>query len=250
MDKTTKYLIILAIIIFLGVVIFLAWQRGWILQKPSVLDETADWKTCGDSVTFTYKGSSVTYGTIAHNSECWLDRNLGASQVATAYNDANAYGDLFQWGRLDDGHQTRISGKNTILSSSDNPGHSNFIYGMGSPYDWRSPQNDNLWQGVLGTNNPCPSGWRLPTDAEWDAEQASWWSQQNYSGVFASPLKLTLAGSRYYGTAVLGSVGFAGYYWSSTVLGTGASGLYFDDSGAGMYYGYRAYGFSVRCLKD
>ena len=28
----------------------------------------------------------------------WLDRNLGASQVCTAYNDVNCYGDYFQWG--------------------------------------------------------------------------------------------------------------------------------------------------------
>jgi uncharacterized protein (TIGR02145 family) len=35
------------------------------------------------------------------------------------------------------------------------------------PYDWRVPQNDNLWQGVDGTNNPCPEGWRIPTQTEW-----------------------------------------------------------------------------------
>jgi len=44
--KTIKYLIILAIIIFLGIVSFFAWQQGWIpMVRPSVLDETADWKT-------------------------------------------------------------------------------------------------------------------------------------------------------------------------------------------------------------
>ena len=100
---------------------------------------------CGDNVTFTYKGAQVTYGTVnSTSSKCWLDRNLGASQVATAYNDANAYGDLFQWGRLDDQHQTRTSATTTTLSSSDDPGHSNFILAPSSPYDWRSPQNDNL----------------------------------------------------------------------------------------------------------
>lgn len=29
----------------------------------------------------------------------WMDRNLGASSVATSSNDAEAYGDLYQWGR-------------------------------------------------------------------------------------------------------------------------------------------------------
>ncbi len=204
---------------------------------------------CGNNVTFTYKGSSVTYGTVSHNSKCWLDRNLGASQVATAFNDSFAYGDLFQWGRLDDQHQTRTSGLTTTLSSSDNPGHSNFIYGMGSPYDWRSPQNNNLWQGVSGTNNPCPSGWRIPTETELETERLSW-SSNNYNGAFASPLKLTAGGTRDCSNGSLFSVGSYGYYWSSTVSGTDARSLFFYSTNAVMYVNFRAYGFSVRCVKD
>ena len=210
---------------------------------------TAPW-ACGDTVTFTYKGGSVTYGTVSHNSECWLDRNLGASQVATAYNNSAAYGDLFQWGRLDDSHQTRTSGTTDTLSSTDNPGHSNFIKAPpNTPCDWRSPQNDSLWQGVSGTNNPCPAGWRIPTSAEWNTERASW-TQQNYNGAFASPLKLTASGFRYYIDASLNNAGSSGHYWSSSVSGTGASGLHFYSSGADVHSSKRALGFSVRCLKD
>ena len=205
--------------------------------------------SCGDSVNFTYKGISVTYGTVLSLGECWMTRNLGASQVATAYNTAAAYGDLFQWGRLDDGHQTRTSGTTTTLSSSDNPGHSNFIYGMGSPYDWRSPQNNNLWQGASGINNPCPAGWRIPTEAEWDAERASW-SQQNYNGAYASPLKLTAGGRRGFSAASLYGVGSGGYYWSSTVSGASARNLFFRSTSAVVSSYLRAYGVSVRCVQD
>ena len=211
---------------------------------------------CGDTVTFTYKGGSVTYGTVeidygGGNVKCWLDRNLGASQKATTCcGETNpAYGDLFQWGRLDDGHQTRTSNTTTTLSLIDNPGHSNFIYGMGSPYDWRSSQNNDLWQGVSGTNNPCPSGWRVPTSTELDTERASW-SSQDYNGAYASPLKLTAGGDRDSGTASLGSVGSGGYYWSSSISGTYASDLSFGGSSAAMGGDARADGFSVRCLKD
>ena len=204
---------------------------------------------CGDPITFIYKGNLVTYGTVLSNGKCWMDRNLGASQVATAYNDSNAYGDLFQWGRLDDQHQTRTSGTTTNLSVSDVPGHANFIRGMGSPYDWRSPQNDNLWQGVSGNNNPCPVGWRLPTDVELDAERASW-SSQNYNGAFASPLKLTAGGVRSYFNASLFGVGSYGIYWSSTVDGAYARYLFFGSGDAFVSNYVRAYGFSVRCLKD
>ena len=90
--------------------------------------------------------------------------NMGAAQIATSSTDAAAYGDLFQWGRLDDGHQVRTSITVNTQSNSDNHGHSDFIIGFG---DWRSQQNNNLWQGVYGTNNPCPDGYRLPIQAEW-----------------------------------------------------------------------------------
>ena len=188
---------------------------------------------CDSTITFTYKGR-VTYGIVEHNGECWMDRNLGAPQVATAYNDSANYGDLFQWGRSDeDGHQIRTSGVTTTLSTSDNPGHSNFIYDMGSPYYWRSPQKDNLWQGVSGINNPCPSGWRIPTETELDTERASW-SQQNSAGAFASPLKLTAGGSRRRVDAVISLAGIFGYYWSSVIFNANVRYLAFSDSSANM----------------
>jgi hypothetical protein len=208
-------------------------------------------ENCGDNVTFTYRGSQVTYGTVENpdTGECWLDRNLGASQVATAYNDSAAYGDLFQWGRLDDGHQSRTSGTTSTLSSSNNPGHSNFILSDSSPYDWRSPQNDNLWQGVDGINNPCPDGWRIPTEAEWEAERTSW-SSNNYNGAFDSPLKLTVAGTRARSSGSLYYVGSYGYYWSSMVDGINAPYLYFSSSPAYIVNMHRAHGFSARCILD
>jgi uncharacterized protein (TIGR02145 family) len=204
---------------------------------------------CGDNVTFTYKGGQVTYGTVESQGKCWMDRNLGASQVATSSTDSVAYGDLFQWGRLDDGHQTRTSGTTPTLSSTDNPGHSNFILSGSSPYDWRSPQNNNLWQGVSGINNPCPSGWRIPTETEWETERLSWSSNDLY-GAFASPLKLTVGGYRHNLAGNLANVGSNGYYWSYTVSSTYARYLSFISTNAYMGTSYRAGGSSVRCVQD
>ncbi len=124
-----------------------------------------------------------------------MDRNLGASQVAESSNDANAYGDLYQWGRGTDGHEKRTSGTTSKLSDRDIPGHDNFITTGSSPYDWRSPQNDNLWQSIDRTNKPCPGGYRLPTEAEWEAERQSW-SSNDAAGAFDYPLKLPMAGHR------------------------------------------------------
>jgi uncharacterized protein (TIGR02145 family) len=180
----------------------------------------------------------------------WMDRNLGATQAATSSTDVNAYGDLYQWGRRSDGHQCRNSATTTTLSSTDQPAHGDFITINSGNYDWRSPQNTNLWQGVNGINNPCPSGYRLPTNAELDAERSSW-NQNNSAGAFASPLKLPVAGYRGYSIGSLSSVGSYGYYWSSTVNGAFSLNLSFNSSSAYMsYYYYRAHGFSVRCLRD
>jgi len=177
--------------------------------------------------------------------QCWKDRNLGASRVATSSTDTAAYGDMYQWGRPRDGHQHRTSALTAINSDYDDPEHGDFITESSSPYDWRVPQNDNLWQGLGGVNNPCPQGFRLPTKAEWEIEQASW-SSNDAAGAFASPLKLVLAGFRN-STPVSDN---HGYYWSSTKNGIFAWFLTFYSSAVTMDSSNRAYGFSVRCLKD
>jgi len=129
------------------------------------LDVTAEfilW-TCGMNLSFVYNGVSITYGTVQKTisgiSYCWLDRNLGAIRAATSSDDTQVFGDLFQWGRLADGHQIRTSGTTSNRSGSDVPGHANFITRPSSPYDWGTPQKTGLWQGETGVNNPCPAGW-------------------------------------------------------------------------------------------
>ena len=179
----------------------------------------------------------------------WMDRNLGASRRATSSTDSEAYGDLYQWGRFTDGHQSRTSSTTSTNSSIDTPGHGDFILESDSPYDWRSPQqNDNLWQGVSGTNNPCPSGYRLPTETELNTERTNWGSN-NAADAFSS-LKLPVAGHRFYSNGTLDNVGSNGNYWSSTVSDTYARALHFHSTEAGMGSNGRAYGFSVRCIKE
>jgi hypothetical protein len=199
---------------------------------------------------FCASGATTVLGvTNPSTGKTWMDRNLGASQVATSSTDANSYGDLYQWGRGSDGHQCRTSATTATLSSGDQPGHGEFILAPSAPNDWRSPLNTNLWQGVNGVNNPCPSGYRLPTEAELDAERLSW-SSNNAAGAFASPLKLPMAGDRNIANGSLGGVGSRGSYWSSTVTITRARKLDFDSGGAVFGYFVRASGGSVRCLKD
>ena len=178
----------------------------------------------------------------------WMDRNLGASRVATSSTDSESYGDSYQWGRLKDGHECRNSPTTTTLSTTDVPWHGNFITTSNSPFDWRTTQNDLLWQGVNGINNPCPSGYRLPTSAELNNERLSWGSQ-NGAGALASPLKLPMTGSRLINGSLF-DVGLDGAYWSSTVSGANASYLAFNSGSAGIYSPQRARGNNIRCIKD
>jgi uncharacterized protein (TIGR02145 family) len=182
-----------------------------------------------------------------------MDRNLGATQVATSSTDANAYGDLYQWGRRSDGHQCRNSAITGTLSSIDQPTHGDFIFAPfapSSPSDWRNPQNTNLWQGVNGVNNPCPIGYRLPTVIELDAERTSW-SSNNAAGAFASQLKFPMAGLRHHSNGSLTLLGTYGYNWGSTLYQDLSKVLVFYNSNSILNGGsQRAYGFSVRCIKN
>lgn len=219
--------------------------------KATAIDNSGASASDQISIVLEGNGGSGTWNPVTNpaTGQTWMDRNLGASQVATSSTDDQAYGDLYQWGRGTDGHEKRNSETTTILCNSDTPGHGNFITVSSFPYDWRSPQNAYLWMGASAANNPCPSGYRLPSSSEWHAERQSW-SSNNADGAFNSPLKLPLAGYRNRSSGSLFFDGFGGYYWSASPGDTFAMILLFDSDVAGVGSYDRAYGCSVRCIKD
>lgn len=193
---------------------------------------------------------------ISATGRIWMDRNLGASRVATSLTDAAAYGDLYQQGRLAGGHEKRSSPITSTTSYTDKPDHGCFTTPQGGYNDWRNPHNINLWQGIHGVNNPCPAGFRLPTAKEFSDEIKTWRSY-NPEGAFASPLKLIMAGYRSSNgelntdSIFYGIIGPRGQYWTSTMQASGPSHLFLAPETATIStLSSRAEGGSVRCIKD
>ena len=176
----------------------------------------------------------------------WMDRNLGAESVATSIDDANSFGDLYQWGRPNDGHQLRNSATINTLSNTDTPGHSDFILGSS---DWLTNPNDNLWQGVEAQNNPCPEGFRLPTEDEFETERQSW-SSNDAAGAFASPLKLSVGGARSRMSGAIGNIGTFVGYRTSTISGSEVRLMGIALANAFMGTRDRADGNCIRCIQE
>ncbi len=183
----------------------------------------------------------------------WMDRNLGATQVATSLTDEASFGDLYQWGRLTDGHQLRTSSSTNTTSSLNIPGNPKFIINNAYPWDWKIPQNANFWQGVNGINNVCPTGFRIPTSEEWITEIKSW-NSSNANGGYESSLKLPMGGNRGY-SGIFGNIGNTGLYWTSTIQKVDGGDFYsqmfrLTVKDTGGYNYHRAGANSVRCIKD
>jgi uncharacterized protein (TIGR02145 family) len=206
----------------------------------------------------TFNTASITTVT-SKTGKVWMDRNLGASQVATSPTDEKAYGDLYQWGRGEDGHQLRTSQTSTTIISSNAVKNSFFITTSIYPYDWQIQKTDNTWQGESGANCPCPTGFRLPTNDEWKQEIETW-SNQNATGAFASTLKLPSSGIREK-DGNLKNIGFSVFYWTSESIFASVNNdpkpyylsytLYVWNAGvASKYSHYRGRGHSVRCIKN
>lgn len=177
----------------------------------------------------------------------WMDRNLGATQVAASSSDQASYGDYYQWGRVRDGHECRNSPITNTQSSTDIPSHGDFI---ACCHDWANPSNPSL------TFNPCPTGYSVPTTEEWNEEIDSWdgtmgdgYTNNNsqFDAMNNTVLRLPINGNRSWSNGAMTDTGTYGWYWRST----SAKAIWLRDTGsASMYNTVRGNGMSVRCIKD
>jgi len=237
----------------------------WESNNPSIATVDADGKVTAVSegtVTIIARAGNrtaecvVTIRGINIDGVVWATRNVNTH--GTFVENPQDFGGLFQWGRRGDGHEQRNSPTTTELSTSDVPGHGNFII---TSWDWRNPSNDNLWANPKTANDPCPQGWRVPTDAELltlvaDNVTSEWTTVNDVSGRIFTDINtnnaffLPAAGWRDTSGTLL-SAGTLGYYWSSSpTAGTSARYLLFNSASLNVVINGRVRGFSVRCVAE
>ena len=200
---------------------------------------------CGSSFSISHMAGAVapiaktvTYGTVTNipgeAAKCWITSNLGADHQATAVTDATEASAGWYWqfnrkqGYKHDG-TTRTPSTTWISSISESS-------------DW-----------IIG-NDPCATelgiGWRIPTLTEWTNVDASgnWTS---YSGSWSSALKIHAAGTLGDADGSLSNRGAYGSYWSNTQSSATNGWFLFISSNTSATYGNsKAYGFSLRCVRD
>ena len=200
---------------------------------------------------------SVTPGPISQVSNgsggtyTFLSHNLGADTSLDPHTPVkDLQGDYYQWG------------KNAPDADVD------ALIGGSWGDQGGSTANGNWTPGAKGPQDPCPAGYRVPSQAEWTAVNT--YNTASRTGTFASgtteygsalhygpdastkSLTLPAAGGRSNVTSgALDGRGSLGDYWSSTEDGSNAYYLVFGSSFVvPANSNSRTRGFSVRCIAE
>jgi hypothetical protein len=182
--------------------------------------------------------------TVTISDKLWSGANIGAVRVATSSTDASSYGFKYQWGRGSDGHQLITSGTTTTTTSGQNASHGSFNTGNNF---WSSGLTNDFWNGLNGINNPCPTGWRLPTSSEITSFISNN-SGLTEASAYSSVLKMPASMGRDRNTALVNGNNANNLYWMS--YGTGAVGLQFSSGGYVFFDQQPNYGGAIRCVQN
>ncbi len=216
----------------------------------SSLSKSPAWQ-CGSLLTVThYAGNgiapvskSVAYGTVSDipgdTTKCWISRNLGADQQATAINDNSEESAGWYW-QFNRKQGYKHNGTTRIPNTS-------WIGNIDENSDW------------MAANDPCAlelgTGWRIPTRTEWfnvdSTSLGSWPNWTNWTGPWNSGLKLHAAGNLLDYNGNLQNRGSRGVYWSSSQKDDEFGRcLWFELNLSFVSNDYKGKGIPVRCLKE
>ena len=224
-----------------------------------------------------YEVDGVSYGKgIVIGDVIWAPVNCGY-EPATSDSKGYPYGKLYQWGRkYGQGYSTSydasvpeiVEGPISAINGKKDKYSNTFFFASELPYDWTSPQDDNLWNSgteskpVKTEYDPCPEGWRVPTCVELDRldnSKLSFTAEEEQNGLYFSgdytyldngpQVFFPAAGHRSDGGGGANGRGYVGNYWSSSPDCTGAYLLHFSNGIVYMGFFYRADGYSVRCVQ-
>lgn len=206
----------------------------------------------------------------------WAPVNCGYH--ATDYQ----WGKLYQWGRKYgqgyDGDTTvpELSEKRYVTAEEGNESCNANIFYCNDEGTWLYRNDRELWNSGWSTSpvktdyDPCPKGWRVPTEPElselwqnhssWTINYAGqpgcWFCGASSYSEDVTQVFISTAGSRSYDGMVVGR-GYSGHYWSSKAyycdaVHSGGIHISFDNNylGTGEQNYGSANGFSVRCVQE
>src|ERR1035437_2943697 len=203
-------------------------------------------------------GDGNVYTSVKMGTQEWLVENL----KTTKYNDGTAIPNVIDNGGC-------AAATTSAYSDYNNTPANSTIYGR--LYNWYVVDNNAATKVASnGGKNVCPTGWHVPTDAEWttlttylggesvaggklkETGTAHWTSPNtgatNETGFTALP-----GGYRYYDGPYDG-IGVYGYWWSSTEYSTTSDAwfrlMYYDYPSIYRNGSFEPFGFSVRCVRD
>ncbi len=212
-------------------------------------------------------------GTAYGNSVSFATPNTPAPGTVTDY-DGNVYNVISigtQFWLMQNLKTTHYKNGTPIPNVTNNTTWAGLTTGAYCDYD-NTPANSATYGRIynwyaVNTGNLCPTGWHVPTDAEWTTltnylggasiaggklKATTLWNSPNTGATNSSGFSALPGGDRY-DDGTYGGIGDYGLWWSSTEDGTTYAwgrGLYYDLSGASRGTTSKTYGFSVRCLRD
>ena len=218
----------------------------------------------GNLINFTSNGTV----TSPYTGKIWMDRNLGATQVATSSTDVASFGDYYQWGRSNDGGalKTAVVVATQLTNIDVKSNNAIDVNPWTSQSNWTTKTNGvdydvKPWNSTDGgVNNPCPAGFRVPSITEWGAELtgmsndatltigiSSKLNSSNLSGSYNSFLKIPTAGVM--DSPISGFTGGKTYFWSSDRdNNTGAKQIRFTSTSTFLNAQSYKLRYSVRCI--